>query len=76
MPMPDQIQTQVSLASRTTLGVGGVAEYFGKARTLPELRAVVHWAKLDKHSLFDLGGGSNVLVREDGKRGVVGNRAV
>ncbi len=69
--MPDQIQTQVSLASHTTLGVGGGAEYFAKARTLSELRAFVYWANSEKHPLFILGGGSNLLVPEEGIRGLV-----
>ena len=69
--MPDHVQTQVPLASLTTLGIGGAAEYFAQARTLSELRAFAQWAKSENHPLFILGGGSNVLIPDQGVKGCV-----
>jgi UDP-N-acetylmuramate dehydrogenase len=55
----------------TTLGVGGSADYFGEARTEEELRVCIEWARQEGVPLTILGGGSNVLIPDEGIRGLV-----
>lgn len=69
--IPSCITAQVPLAPYTTLGVGGNAEFFAVVRTVSELHEVVTWAQREGHTITVLGGGSNVLVKEKGVRGVV-----
>jgi UDP-N-acetylmuramate dehydrogenase len=65
------VQTEVTLAPYTTLGVGGMAEYFVTVRTDSELRAVLQWAYAHNMPCVPLGGGSNVLVADTGIAGLV-----
>ncbi len=69
--MPATIKKNVPLASYTTLGVGGEAEYFATVTTLEELREVVLWAKEERLRISILAGGSNVLVPDTGLRGLI-----
>ena len=69
--MPPIITAHVPLAPRTTLGVGGVAEYFTEVSSLEALRDAVAWARGEHYPVHVLGGGSNVLVSDSGVRGLV-----
>lgn len=69
--MPPHIQQNVPLAPYTTLGCGGVAEFFAEVRTDADLFAIARWALENGHRITVLGGGSNVLVRDEGISGVV-----
>lgn len=59
------------LASFTWFRLGGPAEYFAEPTTRDELQTLVRRAKQEGLPVRVLGGGSNVLVREDGVKGVV-----
>lgn len=59
------------LAPHTWLHVGGPAEYFAEPRGADELAALVRRCRNDGLGVRILGGGSNVLVREEGVPGVV-----
>ncbi len=59
------------LAAHTTLRVGGPADLFVQARTLDELVDFARQARRHGVSIFILGNGSNILVRERGVRGLV-----
>lgn len=59
------------LATHTTLGVGGFAEYYTKVSTDEELCTAIAWANEQKKPVTILGGGSNVLVDDAGVRGLV-----
>jgi len=66
------IKENISLAQYTTLHVGGVADYFVEVSTVEELRTTLLYAK--EHSATPpliLGGGSNLLISDDGYRGLV-----
>lgn len=65
------IQENISLASRTTLGVGGPARYFAEARSEAEVVEAVESARSRGLPLFILGGGSNVVVADAGFAGLV-----
>ncbi|MFZ2253474.1 MAG: UDP-N-acetylmuramate dehydrogenase [Minisyncoccia bacterium] len=71
MTIPSIIKQNIPLASYTTLGVGGQAEYFCEVGTEAELREAVAWAHENNHMVTVLGGGSNVLVRDEGVKGLV-----
>jgi UDP-N-acetylmuramate dehydrogenase len=59
------------LAMHTWLQLGGPAEFFAEPRTLEELAALVQRCRAEEVPLRILGRGSNILVRDEGVRGVV-----
>jgi UDP-N-acetylmuramate dehydrogenase len=66
-----ELQEQVALGPRTTLGVGGAARYFVEARTEAELASALGWAKQRGVDVRVLGGGSNLVVADAGFDGLV-----
>ena len=70
------IREGVALASFTTLGIGGPARYFVVAATEEDVVAAVAWAREREVKLFVLGGGSNLLVRDEGFNGLVVQMAI
>lgn len=69
--MPPIIIRNEPLASYTTLGVGGDADYFACVSTTQELKDVLIWAKENNQKITVLGGGSNVLIGDNGIHGLV-----
>ena len=69
--MPSNVQKHVLLAPYTTLGVGGFAEYFVQVHSTQELTEVVSWATSCDLNITILGGGSNVLIADEGISGLV-----
>ena len=65
------IEENVPLAPHTTLNVGGPARYLVKANTTDEVREAVAYAQANHLPLFVLGGGSNLLVSDNGWPGLV-----
>ena len=63
--------TNVPLAPFTTLRVGGPATLFAEAETPEDLASWTLWAKEHDVPLFVLGGGSNVLIGDEGFEGLV-----
>lgn len=59
------------LARRTTLRVGGPADFYVEPASEADLAAVVRWCGARKVPFFVLGRGSNLLVKDGGFRGVV-----
>lgn len=66
-----QIQRNVPLAPLTTLGIGGPARYFLRARDDATMAAGVRWASERQLPLLVLGGGSNLVVADAGFPGLV-----
>lgn len=64
------LQENVSLGLRTTLGVGGPSRWFVEVRSEDELREAVDWGSSRETPLFVLGGGSNLVVSDEGFRGL------
>ena len=62
---------QVPLAPLTTLEVGGPAEHFAQATTAAEVVDALRWARDRNLPVTILGGGSNVVVSDDGVGGLV-----
>jgi UDP-N-acetylmuramate dehydrogenase len=67
---------EVRLAEHTTLRLGGPAARFVEAHTEPDLVAAVRDADLAGEPLLVLGGGSNLVVADDGFPGTVVRVAV
>ncbi|HEY1808399.1 MAG TPA: UDP-N-acetylmuramate dehydrogenase [Acidobacteriaceae bacterium] len=65
------LQEQVPLAPRTTLGVGGAARWFAEVDTEDSLVEAVQLARERSLPLFVLGGGSNLVVADEGFPGLV-----
>ena len=65
------IREKISLAPYTTFGIGGPARYFVEAATEDDLEAAAAWARQQGLPLFVLGGGSNLLVADEGFDGLV-----
>src|SRR5882724_9514745 len=62
---------RVSLASRTTLGVGGPARWLVKARKEAEILDALDWAAARGVPIRVLGGGSNEVVADEGVEALV-----
>lgn len=65
------IQNNILLAPLTTFGIGGSADFFVRVGTEDELREAVRYAKERSLRITVLGGGSNMLVSDNGVRGLV-----
>ena len=62
---------QVPLAPLSTLGVGGRARWFLRAESPQDVASAHAWARDRGTSLFVLGGGSNVVIADEGIDGMV-----
>ena len=71
MTLPAGVARDVPLARYTTVRTGGPAEYFARARTADELQALVGWAAGEDVDVNVVGSGSNLLVADEGVRGLV-----
>ena len=65
------IKRNVSLKSYTTFKIGGPAKYFFEAKGKEDLIEAILVAKSKKLPFFILGGGSNLLVADEGFNGLV-----
>jgi len=65
------VREGISLAPFTTFRIGGPARFFAEAITEQDVAAAVAWAEQQGVALFLLGGGSNLLVRDEGFAGLV-----
>jgi UDP-N-acetylmuramate dehydrogenase len=66
-----KFRTDESLAGHAHFRIGGPADYFYTAATIPELVRAVELASFKKCPFFILGGGYNLLFDDDGYRGLV-----
>lgn len=62
---------QVPLAPLTTFKIGGPARYFATAASVSDIHEVLSFADERKLEVFVLGGGSNVLIADEGFPGLV-----
>jgi len=65
------IQENIPLAQYTTFRIGGPARYFSVVTNEDELVEAVTFAKDKKLSTLIIGGGSNLLISDDGFNGLV-----
>lgn len=69
-------QRDIPLAPLTTLGVGGRARWFVRAKTLTEAVAALEWSRNSRIPALVIGGGSNLVVADSGFEGVVLQMAI
>ena len=65
------VQRNVPLAPLTTLGIGGVARAFMHAETQADVVTAHAWSIEHDVEMFVLGGGSNLVIADEGFDGVV-----
>jgi UDP-N-acetylmuramate dehydrogenase len=66
-----KVQENITLASYTTLRVGGPARFFCETENGDEILEAVKFAKKKNIPIVVLGGGSNILVSDSGFEGLV-----
>lgn len=66
-----KIAENVSLAKHSTMRLGGKARYLCEAKSEDELAEAVHWAKQQNVPFLAIGGGSNIIWRDEGYDGLV-----
>lgn len=73
MPLTDGLQglrEDVSLAPLTTLGIGGPSRWFLEARSTADIARAHHWSRSRGVPVLVLGGGSNLVVSDEGYDGL------
>ncbi|HEX4304748.1 MAG TPA: UDP-N-acetylmuramate--L-alanine ligase [Solirubrobacterales bacterium] len=68
--LPPGIERNYPLARLTTVRTGGPADYFARPETAEDLVALLAWAKKTGVEVGVVGSGSNLLVADDGFRGL------
>lgn len=69
--LPEGVTENVALRNWNTWKVGGAAEYFAQPAELRDLLALNKWSQSRGIPVTVLGGGSNVLVSDEGISGLV-----
>src|ERR1700759_1766575 len=69
--VPDGVVRDHPLARLTTIRTGGNAELFARPGTIAELERLLSWAAAAKLQVGVVGSGSNLLVADEGVRGLV-----
>ena len=65
------IEKNIELKKYTTFKIGGPAKYFVEVKTIEELQECLIFAKENSLEIFILGGGSNILISDQGFNGLV-----
>jgi len=65
------IHTNIPLKNYTTMKLGGNARFMTDAHTAADVQEICRNAKKQGLAIFILGGGSNVIVRDEGFNGIV-----
>ncbi|MBX4209608.1 FAD-binding protein, partial [Candidatus Parcubacteria bacterium] len=65
------ILENISLGQYTTFKVGGNARYFCAVKSVGELKGALAFARAQNVPHFVLGGGSNVVVSDEGFAGLI-----
>lgn len=67
----EQILLEEPMKKHTSFKIGGIADIFVKVKTIEELKHVIKIAQKESIDLTIIGNGSNVLVKDNGIRGIV-----
>jgi len=65
------VREQEPLSERTWLKLGGIASFYAEPNSVDELAALVRRCREEEVPIRLLGGGSNVLIRDEGVAGMV-----
>ena len=69
--VPSIVQRDYPLARMATIRTGGDAEYFARAGSNAQLRELLRWARGADVPVAVVGSGSNLLIADEGVRGLV-----
>ncbi len=69
--VPSIVQRDYPLARMATIRTGGDAEYFARAGSNAQLRELLRWARAADVPVAVVGSGSNLLIADEGVRGLV-----
>lgn len=69
--LPPGVQPDYPLARLTTVRTGGHGDFFARPATIEQLAALLAWARDEGHEVGVVGSGSNLLVADEGVRGLV-----
>jgi UDP-N-acetylmuramate dehydrogenase len=69
--LPSGVQPDYPLARLTTVRTGGHGEFFARPATVEQLVTLLAWARDHGHEVGVVGSGSNLLVADEGVRGLV-----
>lgn len=69
--LPPGVQPDYPLARLTTVRTGGRAELFARPGSVEQLTELLRWAREQGHEVGVVGSGSNLLVADEGVRGLV-----
>jgi len=69
--LPHGVQRNYPLARLTTIRTGGPAELFARPGTIEELEELLAWAGAERLEVGVVGSGSNLLMADEGVRGLV-----
>lgn len=67
----ENIYINEPMKKHTSLKIGGPADIFVKAKNTEEIKIILDYAKKNKIPIHIIGNGSNVLVKDEGIRGIV-----
>lgn len=67
----NKVQTDEPMSRHTTFRIGGPADYFLTPSSAQEVKEIIRICKEEKLPYFILGNGSNLLVSDNGYRGVI-----
>lgn len=59
------------MSSHTSFKIGGRADIFIKAKTIDDIKKILEISKKEDLPLYVIGNGSNILVKDNGIRGIV-----
>ena len=65
------IKENFSLKNYSSWRVGGKADYFAEPQSLQELKDICAWAQKNQQPVSVIGGGSNILISDQGVAGLV-----
>jgi UDP-N-acetylenolpyruvoylglucosamine reductase len=71
MKPPAEVEGAFSLARLTTIRTGGVADWYARPTDGESLAELLGWAGAENLAIAVVGSGSNLLVADDGFRGLV-----
>lgn len=67
----ENIKYNEKMSKHTSFKTGGVADYYIKASSVDEIQKIIWFSKENKIPLYIIGNGSNLLVKDEGIRGIV-----
>ncbi|HEY5977580.1 MAG TPA: UDP-N-acetylmuramate dehydrogenase [Solirubrobacterales bacterium] len=70
MSLPEGVEREYPLARLTTVRTGGPADYFARPGDEEQLLELLAWAHADGIAIGIVGSGSNLLIADDGFRGL------